>query len=125
MNNLCSFRRILPICKLLLVTFLLCDLLLGSVQAAYAANQIDIAGPPGSGKFGYSVTVLPNGNFVVTDPNFNGGIAVDAGAVYLYDGATHAIISTLTGSSAGDQIGYWGVTVLSNGNYVIPRFHAE
>jgi hypothetical protein len=119
MNTLCSFRCIPSICKFLLVMLILCELLLGSVRPAYAADQIDIAAPPGSGEFGYSVTVLPNGNFVVTDPYFNGGIAVGAGAVYLYNGATHAIISTLTGSSIGNHIGIHGVTVLSNGNYVI------
>src|SRR4051812_44028463 len=32
-----------------------------------AATQTDIAGPAGSGQFGASVTVLPNGNFVVID----------------------------------------------------------
>jgi len=31
----------------------------------YAASQIDIAGPAGSGAFGSTVTVLPNGNYVV------------------------------------------------------------
>ena len=35
------------------------------------AGQIDIAGPAGSEQFGYQVTILPNGNFVVTDPSFD------------------------------------------------------
>jgi hypothetical protein len=90
-----------------------------SALPASAVTQIDIIGPPGSVKFGTSVTALPNGNFVVTDPNFNGGIAVDAGAVYLYNGATGALISTLTGISTGNKVGFSGVTVLNNGNYVI------
>src|SRR5205823_4085955 len=30
-------------------------------------SQIDINGPAGSGRFGFSVTALPTGNFVVTD----------------------------------------------------------
>lgn len=33
------------------------------------AAQIDIPGPGGSVAFGTQVTVLSNGNFVVTDPN--------------------------------------------------------
>ena len=33
-------------------------------------TQIDIPGPAGSGSFGRTVTVLPNGNFVVTDPTY-------------------------------------------------------
>jgi hypothetical protein len=88
-------------------------------SSAVAATQIDIHGPSGSGQFGYSITVLPNGNIVVTDPWFDGGIGEKAGAVYLYDGASGALISQLTGMTENDQIGYGGVTVLSNGNYVV------
>ncbi len=85
-----------------------------------ASIQIDINGPPGSGSFGSSVMVLPNGNFVVTDPYYDApGPIVDVGAVYLYDGVTLALISTLTGSTADDRVGNGGVTVLTNGNYVV------
>jgi len=45
------------------------------------ASQIDIAGPPGSGAFGMSVAVLPNGNIVVTDPAFTMGEAPSVGAM--------------------------------------------
>ena len=84
-------------------------------RAAVAALQTDLTGPAGSGQFGATVLVLPNGNIVVTDPAFNG----TTGAAYLYNGATGALISTLTGSAAGDWVGGGGVTVLSNGNYVV------
>lgn len=77
-----------------------------------AAAQIDIPGPAGSVAFGDSVTVLPNGNIVVTDP-FAG-----PGAVHLYS-PTGALISTLTGSAAGDQVGGTGIVVLSNGHFVV------
>ena len=84
--------------------------------------QTDIAGPAGSGTFGTTVTVLANGNIVVTDPTYtdpaNPGVT-GIGAVYLYDGATLAIISTLKGSTANDNVGGDGVTVLTNGNYVV------
>ena len=70
-----------------------------------ASTQIDLVGPTGSGQFGTSVTVLPNGNIVVTDPQYTVGTTVHVGAVYLYDGGTGAVISTLTGSTAGDQVG--------------------
>jgi uncharacterized protein DUF5650/carboxypeptidase family protein/uncharacterized protein DUF4214 len=80
------------------------------------ASQTDIAGPVNSGAFGTTVTLLPNGNIVVTDPTFG---ATDVGAVYLYSGATLALISTLTGSTANDQVGFDGITVLTNGNYVV------
>jgi hypothetical protein len=91
-----------------------------SAPSAVASTQTDIPGPAGSGEFGYKVAVLPNGNIVVVDPFYDApGPIVHVGAVYLYNGATGALISTLTGSTAYDQIGVGGVTGLSNGNYVV------
>ncbi|MFN2109874.1 MAG: hypothetical protein ACK2UI_09445, partial [Anaerolineae bacterium] len=83
------------------------------------AEQIDIVGPPGSEAFGTSVTALPNGNIVVTDPLFDAGVKVDAGAVFLYDGASATLISYFTGSTDNDQVGSGGVVVLNNGNFVV------
>jgi len=86
------------------------------------SSQIDITGPPGSQQFGTTITALPNGNIVVTDPFYSteGPTPIaNAGAVYLYNGATGALISMLTGSTAGDRVGFLGVQVLSNGNYVV------
>lgn len=85
------------------------------------APQFDIQGPPGSVAFGKAVAMLPNGYTVVTDPEFSlpgviGLIAV--GAVYLYS-PSGALVSTVIGNSANDQIGSGGITVLNNGNYVI------
>ncbi len=96
-------------------------LLLLSLSRAPAADasQTDIAGPAGSGTFGENVVVLPNGNLVVVDTGFDAGVVTDVGAVYLYDGVTLALISTLTGSTAFDLVGNFGVTVLTNGNYVV------
>ena len=74
---------------------------------------------PAAGNFGRTVTVLTNGNYVVADPLWDNGATTDVGAVYLYNGSTHTLISTLTGSTAGDQVGNFGVAALSNGNYVV------
>jgi hypothetical protein len=109
---------------MLLALAIVAALTAGPVQPAAAATQTDIAGPAGSGAFGTTVTVLPNGNIVVTDPYYDAGTTEDVGAVYLYDGATGTLISTLTGSTAGDQVGsgMYGsgaVTVLISGNYVV------
>ncbi|MBX3294782.1 MAG: carboxypeptidase regulatory-like domain-containing protein [Acidobacteria bacterium] len=82
--------------------------------------MINITGPTGSGRFGTSVVALPNGNFVVTDPLFDNGPIQDVGAVYLYDGTTLNLISTLTGSSTSDQVGSGTITVLPNGNFLVP-----
>jgi hypothetical protein len=90
-------------------------------MATVDAAQIDIPGPAGSGAFGSSVTVLPNGNIVVTDPL---GPVSNVGAVYLYNPAG-VLISTITGSTANDQVGSGGITVLTNGNFLIrsPFWH--
>jgi hypothetical protein len=58
------------------------------------ASQFEITGPVGSAAFGTHVIVLPNGNIVVTDPNFAEAGKTNIGAVYLFDGATLALIST-------------------------------
>jgi hypothetical protein len=114
-------RRTLQNVALILV--LVGGLMLRPASAAPQGEQTDIVGPAGSGSFGYSVTALPNGNIVVTDPDYDAGVIADVGAVYLYDGADGALISTLTGSSTDDQVGSGGVGVLSNGNYIVRSPH--
>ncbi len=69
--------------------------------------------------FGATTMPLSTGKIVVTDPG-DDEVATDAGAVYLFNGATGALISTLTGTTASDQVGSnGGVTMLSNGNYLV------
>ena len=100
------------------LTFLALSLLPTLIAGHTRASQITLTGPPGSGQYGQNVQVLANGNIVVVDPYYtNAGIA-RVGAVYLYDGATLSLISTLTGSSANDQVGSGGITVLPNTNFV-------
>jgi len=82
------------------------------------AGQIDIVGPPGSYFFGRTVTGLPNGNFVVTDPAAWNGPLASVGAVYLYDPAGN-LISTLTGSADHDGVGSGGIVLVGNGNFVV------
>ncbi len=61
---------------------------------------------------------LETGNVVVTSPYDDAG-GVDAGAVYLFDGTTGELISTLIGSSADNRIGSNGLKALKNGNYLV------
>ena len=89
------------------------------LAAAQAATPTEIPAPAGSGQFGYSVTLLPNGNWVVVDPYYDEGRVPDVGAVYLYDGAAAALVSKLTGSTANDNVGLTGVHVLPNGYYLV------
>lgn len=83
------------------------------------AQKTYVAGRKGSEKLGSHITVLTNGNYVVTDPEWNDGGKTHVGAVYLYNGANHQLISTLTGSKKNDRVGSRGVTALSNGNFVV------
>lgn len=90
------------------------------VFSAARAAQVDLPGPTGSVFYGASVAVLPNGNFVVSDP---GGPVSGIGIVYLYSpGGT--LISTLTGSTANDHVGNGGIRVIG-GNFVVisPGWH--
>ncbi|HEX2828325.1 MAG TPA: filamentous hemagglutinin N-terminal domain-containing protein [Burkholderiales bacterium] len=69
--------------------------------------------------FGAGAVVLANGNIVAPVPT-DDFVAADAGAVYLFNGGTGALISTLTGSAASDRVGSGGVTALPvNGNFVV------
>jgi len=80
--------------------------------------------PTPAADFGRSVTVLSNGNVIVTNPSDNFG-ARNAGAVYVFNGLTGALVSSLVGSNASDYVGGGfylgdgGVTALSSGNYVV------
>ena len=55
--------------------------------------------------FGDSIVTLATGNVVVTAPLADKSGISDVGAVYLYDGSTGTLISSLTGSSQGDMVG--------------------
>ncbi len=100
--------------------FPFCAIILLALPAfSQASEQLDIPAPSGSEKFGQTVTVLPNGNIVITDPLFDlPGPVANVGAVYLYspDGA---LISQLRGSTANDRVGESGIQVLASGNFVV------
>jgi Repeat of unknown function (DUF5650) len=98
---------------LVVVWALSCELVL---PASAMAQQIDIQGPSGSGEFGTAVAVLPNGNIVVTDPNYNK--TLQTGAVYLFSPQGN-LISSFSGSSPNDFVGSGGITVLASGNFVV------
>src|SRR5512143_4299420 len=68
-----------------------------AVMLATRAVALDIGGPAGSVHFGTWVTVLPNGNIVVTDPDANSDTYSGVGAAYLY-GPNGNLISKITGS---------------------------
>lgn len=115
-----------PYCRLEVALLALClalAFLLFTSRNAFAQdwtlNQTDLVGPAGSELYGETVNVLPKGNIVVLDANFDKDGIKDAGAVYLYSGTTLALISQLTGSQQNDRIGYGGVLILENSDFVI------
>jgi hypothetical protein len=89
------------------------------ISSLLQAQTTNLTGPTGSGQFGARVAILTNGNYVITDPGYDNGATLDVGAVYLYDGKTNTIISTLKGSNTSDQVGNIGIATLTNGNYVV------
>lgn len=67
---------------------------------------------------------LANGNYVLANPNWDNGAAVDAGAVTWGSGTSGvtgvvSAANSLVGSQSDDLVGFSGVTALANGNYVV------
>ena len=102
----------------------------GTVGTVSASNSL--VGSAAGDRVGsnYYVTTLSNGDYLVVDPYWNGS----RGAVTWVNGSNGqlsnstfggAISSTnsLVGSNANDQVGYGGVTQLSNGNYVVDSYY--
>lgn len=101
-----------------------------TLLAAAFAEFVDPNPSPDNG-FGTEVVPLSTGNVVVTSP-FDDAGGTDAGAVYLFNGATGELISTLTGSHDFDLVGRIdsqknSVIPLTNGNFLIvsPRWSAD
>ena len=88
--------------------------------AAPASFYIDLADPtPTAGdNHGTSAAQLANGNILVASVSDDTG-GTDAGAAYLYNGSTGALISALYGSTANDNVGSSRFVKLSNGNYLV------
>jgi hypothetical protein len=75
---------------------------------------------PSSGNgFGETIVELKTGNIVITSPTADINGVTNSGAVYLFNGVTGDLISTLYGSTSNDQVGREGVTALANGNFVV------
>ena len=74
----------------------------GTLTLDFPLKEFTDPNPNSGNNFGGSVLVLPSGNVAITSPNDDFG-GTDAGAVYLFNGMTGALISTLRGSSANDQ----------------------
>ncbi|HIK11702.1 MAG TPA: filamentous hemagglutinin N-terminal domain-containing protein, partial [Oscillatoriaceae cyanobacterium M33_DOE_052] len=72
--------------------------------------------PAGGNEFGAAAVVLPNGNIAVASP-FDDFNATDAGAVYLFDPQSGALLGQINGTFASDEFGGNGITALTNSNF--------
>jgi MYXO-CTERM domain-containing protein len=93
----------------------------GTTGVVSAANSL--VGSTADDNVG-SVYVLPNGNYVVNSPDWDNGALGQAGAVTWGNGATGtagvvSAANSLVGTHAGDRVGSFFVTPLTNGNYVV------
>jgi filamentous hemagglutinin family protein len=99
------------------------NIIISTTGQSYPTYElIDPSFSAGNG-FGQQILALGNGN-VVIKAALDDFAAADAGAVYLYNGTTGALISTLRGSTANDNIGqnssFQGLQALTgNNNFVI------
>ena len=64
------------------------------------------------------ITVLGN-NYIITSESDDDGALTDVGSVRLINGETGTQINAVFGNEAGDFLGFGGVTLLANGNYVV------
>ncbi len=96
-------------------------LMILSVALVTHAQPTNITGGAGTVTFGVQAVTLPNGNFIVTDPNYGEGGVLNIGAVFLYNGTTFALISKLRGVTFADSVGNAPIEVLTGGNYFVVR----
>lgn len=85
------------------------------------AQTIDIKGPEGTDYFGTHLYVLQNGNYVVVDPSYDSDSVSNVGALFLYNGRTHALISKLTGSHRDDFRLWDGLSYVYYDIYILPN----
>lgn len=79
-----------------------------------------LAGNRDGDRVGDRVYALPNGNFVTSSQYYDNG-ATDNGAVWWVNGVSGAT-TFLTGAYNMDQVGLGGITVLTNGNYLVNSY---
>ncbi|WP_158657925.1 hypothetical protein [Agarilytica rhodophyticola] len=80
--------------------------------------------PSKSIEFSPSLTILANGNIVLTKPEDSPNGINKAGSVHIYNSNTQAIIASIEGDNENDLLGSSGIDVLDNGNFFI-RSHLD
>ncbi len=99
-----------------ILLILLAFLLSGNL---FAYQEFIDPNPSDGNLFGNQVVLLRTGNVVITSPGADINGISNCGAVYLFNGKTRELISTLYGTTIDDSVGSERVTALNNGNYVV------
>jgi hypothetical protein len=86
------------------------------LMLAAAFSEFCDPNPSVDNAFGQLIIPLSTGNVVITARHDDAG-GEDAGAVYLFNGATGELISTMLGSGPNERLSY--VRPLNNGNFVV------
>ena len=99
-----------------------CNAASGCTGIISAANSL--IGSTANDQVGLTTIALTNGNYVVSSPYWDNVAIVDAGAATFGNGTTGRVgaitpANSLVGMTALDQVGGFGATALSNGNYVV------
>ncbi|KIQ03817.1 hypothetical protein RU07_07435 [Agrobacterium tumefaciens] len=94
------------------------NIVINDATGALAQYEFIDPNPSAGNSFGEETVSLSTGNVVISS-YYADLSATDVGAVYLYNGITGALISALYGSKAEDRVGEYGITALTNGNYVV------
>lgn len=92
--------------------YILLSLVILLLNTITAQSTQTIKAPSGVLNFGKKITLLKNGNFVVTSGNSKGSVS-------LYNGRTLQLISSLAGSTSNDRLGSDGIIPLKNGNFIV------
>ncbi|MDB5319040.1 MAG: cya 2, partial [Phycisphaerales bacterium] len=114
-------RGVAPLSSLTQLTFLSIDgpispfaLLPGPAKGNDLLAKFSNPTPASGEQMGYAVTQVGQ-DIAISNP-FDGANGVNAGAVYIYDGASGQLKFTLNGAAAGDQFGF---SLASLGNLLI------
>ncbi len=82
------------------------NIVISSVTGIYP--QYELIDPNSGGGSGFGTAVTPLSGYVVVTKPLDNFVAASSGAVYVYETLTAALVSTLTGSQANDQVGSGG-----------------
>ena len=93
----------------------------GFSSAGYYNIPFTDPNPAANNNFGRAISALSTGNILVSSPGDDSG-ASDAGAIYLFNGETGSLISTMRSNIASTSLGNSAADIIkltSNGNFVV------